>query len=143
MPWGFQVTFDVADPARQARFWAVALGYELQKPPPGFDSWVAFAERIGLPRERWDAMAAVVDPEGTRPRLLFQRVPEGKVAKNRVHLDVHVSGEHGGTEAGWNLIQEHVRRLAEAGATVLHENHDEAGRCMVLQDPEGNEFCVQ
>lgn len=74
---GVQVTFDAAEPARLAEFWAVALDYELEKPPAGFASWEEFAEKIELPREKWDSMAAVVDPAGAGPRLLFMRVPEG------------------------------------------------------------------
>lgn len=137
----FQVTFDAADPAGLADFWAVALGYQRQPPPAGFGSWAEFAERISLPRERWDDMAAVVDPDGVRPRLLFQRVPEGKTAKNRVHLDVNVGGEH--DDARWDRVLVHVGTLVAAGAAVLGEQHDQTGRCMVLRDPEGNEFCVQ
>jgi hypothetical protein len=140
---GFQVTFDAANPAGLAEFWALALNYELEKPPSGFTSWEEFAEKIGLPRERWDSMAAVVDPEKSGPRLLFQRMPEGKTAKNRMHLDVNASKPYGHTDQGWRQVEDHVRTLTAAGATVVREVNEAIGRCVVTQDLEGNEFCVQ
>jgi predicted enzyme related to lactoylglutathione lyase len=75
--------------------------------------------------------------------LLFQRVPEGKSAKNQVHLDVNVSKPHGHTEQGWRLVADHVWKLTVAGATVLHQINEKTGRCVVMQDPQGNAFCVQ
>ncbi|GAA0523211.1 hypothetical protein GCM10011581_39060 [Saccharopolyspora subtropica] len=143
---GFQVTFDAHDPARLAEFWAAALEYQVQPPPPGFDSWETFAQQIGLPREQWDAFSAVIDPEGKGPRVFFQRVPEGKTAKNRVHLDVNVSqrgpAHHDAAERR-RVIAEHVDRLKALGATYQREVDEPHGYCVVMQDPEGNEFCVQ
>ena len=49
-----QITLDCADPDRLARFWAEALGYKIQDPPEGFDSWEAFLEKIGVPKEQWN-----------------------------------------------------------------------------------------
>ncbi len=72
-----QVVFDCADPGRLAHFWAAALGYRHQPRPDGFDSWERWAERRGIPPERWNDTAALVDPDGIGPRLFFQRVPEG------------------------------------------------------------------
>ncbi|MQA27073.1 MAG: VOC family protein [Micromonosporaceae bacterium] len=140
---GFQVTFDAAEPRKLAEFWALALGYIEQPPPPGFDTWDAFADSIGLPEEKRDDLAAAIDPEGVGPRLFFQRVPEPKAAKNRVHLDVHVSAPEERTEERWRMVTEHVAVLADAGATVLREVNEPTGRCVVMRDPEGNEFCVQ
>jgi Glyoxalase-like domain len=85
-----QVTFDAADPPALAAFWGELLGYVEQDPPEGFDSWEAWAVANEVPRERWGDYDARVDPDG--PRLYFQRVPEPKSAKNRVHLDLAVSG---------------------------------------------------
>ena len=136
---GVQVTFDASDPAAQARFWATALDYVLQPPPPGWTSWEAWAESMGIPEERWNDMAAVVDPEGYRPRLLFQKVPEGKTAKNRVHLDINV----GAPDHDRARVDAHVRLLVEAGGTVVAAREQRNERWVVLQDPEGNEFCVQ
>lgn len=137
----FQVTIDAADPTALAGFWAIALSYQMQPPPPGFETWEEFGEKIGMPPERWNDFAAVVDPDGTGPRVFFQRVPEAKTAKNRVHLDVSVGGEH--DEGRWARVLEHVRTLVEAGATTVREVDEPNGRCVVLTDPEGNEFCVQ
>jgi hypothetical protein len=144
MALGIQVVFDAADPRRLAEFWALALDYELQKPPEGFRSWEEFAEKVGIPREKWDALSAVVAPDNSGPRLLFQKVPEGKTAKNRVHLDVNAASRTapGHSEEDWRQVEEHVRKLAAAGATVLREVNEVSGRCVVMQDPEGNEFCV-
>ncbi len=134
-----QVSFDAGDPAALARFWAVALDYVEQPPPPGFDTWHAFLESEGVPPEERDRAAALVDPDGVGPRLFFQRVPEPKSAKNRMHLDVNVGG-HG---ADPSVVDAHVRRLVEAGGTMVEDRHDRFSRWVVMTDPEGNEFCVQ
>jgi hypothetical protein len=134
-----QVTFDVHDLDVMSRFWALALDYEQEPPPEGFSSWEDFAERNAIPRELW--RAAVVDPERRRPRLFFQPVPEGKSAKNRVHLDIRVSAGVEG-EDGRERARRHAKRLVEAGATILHEMDEPIGWCIVMRDPEGNEFCV-
>src|ERR671916_2799029 len=95
MAHGIQVVIDCADPARLASFWADALGYKVQDPPEGFTSWEAFLTSIGVPPEEWNSASAVVDPGGAGPRIYFQRVPEPKIVKNRVHVDVNVGGGHG------------------------------------------------
>src|SRR4051794_22321584 len=86
-----QVTFDAADPAAVAQFWAEALGYQLQPPPPPFSTWDEVLDAWGVPAEDRNSRSAIVDPAGHGPRLFFQRVPEGKIAKNRVHLDVRAA----------------------------------------------------
>ena len=86
-----QVTFDCADPGAQALFWAEALGYVLQPPPPGFDSWDAALDAWGVPPEARNDRSALLDPDGAGPRLFFQKVPEGKTAKDRQHLDVRAA----------------------------------------------------
>ncbi|GAA2774385.1 VOC family protein [Saccharopolyspora taberi] len=143
----FQVTFDAHDPARQAEFWAAALDYQVQPPPEGFESWDAFAEKIGIPGDRRDRLSAVVDPENRGPRVLFQKVPEDKTVKNRVHLDVNVSrrGLVPSDDAAERRrrIAEHVQYLQALGAVVQREVDEPSGYCIVLKDPEGNEFCVQ
>ena len=88
----FQVTFDCADPDRLADFWAGVLGYKKQDPPAGYDTWPAFLTAQGVPEDQWDTRSAIVDSEGRGARIFFQRVPEPKTVKNRVHLDVSVSG---------------------------------------------------
>lgn len=138
-----QVTFDCADPAALAGFWAEALGYVLQPPPPGFDDWPAFLTANGVPRDRWNAMTAIVDPKGDGPRLLFQRVPEPKTAKNRMHLDLHLGGGLDvPIEQRRARTDAEVSRLEALGATRV-EAHEEMGvYWVVLRDPEGNEFCA-
>nr|WP_262401884.1 VOC family protein [Actinomadura sp. CNU-125] len=86
-----QITFDCADPAALAAFWAEALEYRVQEPPKGFDTWEQALEAWGVPPENRNDASAAVDPAGAGPRLFFQRVPEGKQAKNRVHLDVRAA----------------------------------------------------
>ena len=93
-----QVTFDCAEPERVARFWCEVLGYVVPPPPEGFASWDEFDRT--LPPERQGSAYACVDPTGVGPRLYFQRVPEGKVAKNRVHLDVR-AGPGSWAPSGW------------------------------------------
>lgn len=139
MSLSFQVSFDAGDPPALSGFWAVALGYVLQPPPDGFDSWSAFAESVGLPADEVGNFSALIDPEGRGPRLFFQKVPEGKQAKNRVHLDVNV----GGTDHDWPKVSAHAELLRTAGATIVEERTDEFSRWIVMLDPEGNEFCVQ
>src|SRR3954462_8263865 len=112
----FQVTFDCADPERVALFWCEALRYVVPPPPEGFASWADF-ER-SLPAERQGAAFACVDPSGVGPRLFFQRVPEGKVVKNRVHLDVRVGTGLVGEQRLAALEAEYARLAALGGKRV-------------------------
>lgn len=139
-----QVTFDAGDPAALAAFWAEALGYRLQDPPPGFDSWEQALEAMGVPEDRRNDASAIVDPSGAGPRVFFQRVPEGKTAKNRVHLDVRAAPGLQGDERMAELERE-CERLVALGATRLQRFEPDppmgAGH-IVMQDPEGNELCL-
>ena len=92
MATGVQIVFDCADPDTLATFWAAALHYKKQDPPSGFASWPDFLKAQGIPEQEWNSASAIVDPDGAGPRIYFQRVPEGKVVKNRVHLDLNVGG---------------------------------------------------
>jgi hypothetical protein len=109
------VTFDCADPERLARFWSAALG--------------------SAPAEVSEEAASVASPGGVGPRLLFLKVPEGKAAKNRVHLDLASAG----------AMDTEVERLVRLGARRLRlvEEEGDFGLFTVMQDPEGNEFCVE
>jgi hypothetical protein len=139
----FQVTFDAHDPPGLAKFWALALRYIEQPPPPGFDSWEAFADEMRIPEEHRSDRAAVVDPQDEGPRLFFQKVPEGKTAKNRVHLDVAVSGGPGtDEETRRSRIEQHVADLVKAGASEAARVEEFGEFWIVMRDPEGNEFCV-
>ncbi len=137
-----QVTFDCADPTGLASFWVEALGYVLQPPPPGFESWDAFADRIGMPAEARDAIAAAVDPEGAGPRLLFLRVPEPKSVKNRVHPDLHVVAPGTPMEDRMAALEARAGELVAQGATEVGPVEEYGQYWIVMADPEGNEFCI-
>ncbi|MBP2479078.1 hypothetical protein JOF53_007950 [Crossiella equi] len=139
-----QITVDCADPAALSEFWAQALDYRLQPPPPGFDSWPQALTAFGVPPEEHNARSAAVDPEGRGPRLFFQRVPEGKQAKNRLHLDIRAAPGLEGEER-MSVLEAEAKRLVDLGATRV-ERHDPAppfgGGHLIMTDPEGNEFCL-
>jgi len=135
-----QVTFDCAEPERVARFWCEVLGYVLP-PPEGSATWDDY--QLSLPADERGAWAACRDPRGVGPRLYFQRVPEAKVVKNRVHLDVRVGTGLVGAERLAVLEAEGARLVALGGARVrLLEADEDNESCLVMQDVEGNEFCL-
>lgn len=117
----FQVTFDCADPERVARFWSAALGYVV---PP-------------------DVPVVCEDPAGVGPRMYFQQVPEGKVVKNRLHLDIRVGTGLVG-EQRVAALEAECARLLPLGASrvelLLADEENES--TLVMQDVEGNEFCL-
>jgi catechol 2,3-dioxygenase-like lactoylglutathione lyase family enzyme len=139
-----QVTLDCADPAALAAFLAEALGYELPAPPGGFASWEQALEAMGVPPEHRNDASALVDPAGEGPRLFFQRVPEPKQVKNRVHLDLRAAPGLQG-EARMAALEAEAERLVRHGATRL-QRYEPAppleGGHIVMADPEGNEFCL-
>jgi hypothetical protein len=137
----FQVTFDCADPNALAGFWNEALGYRYDSPPPGFATWEEALDHFGVPEEDRNKASASVDPDGVGPRLFFQRVPEGKAAKNRVHLDVRAAPGLDDDERRARLTEE-ADRLIGLGATKLYELEERGQFWITLQDPEGNEFCL-
>jgi predicted enzyme related to lactoylglutathione lyase len=108
-----EVVIDCADHGSVVDFWAAALGYE-RRPV----------------NEQYVALVPPADEPG-RPALLFQKVPEAKVVKNRVHLDFRAE-----------LMAAAVACLVGLGATVLAERSLGDFAWTVLADPEGNEFCV-
>ncbi|WP_129668019.1 VOC family protein [Phytoactinopolyspora endophytica] len=137
----FQVTFDCAEPERVARFWCEVLGYVVPPPPEGFATWDDFNR--SQPPEHQGSAFACIDPSGVGPRLFFQRVPEGKVVKNRVHLDVRAGTGLVGEERLATLEAECARLLALGATHVLTQHADEHNEsCITMQDIEGNEFCL-
>jgi catechol 2,3-dioxygenase-like lactoylglutathione lyase family enzyme len=139
-----QVTFDAGDPARLSRFWAAALGYELDAPPEGFESWDAALAAWGVPEDQRNSASAIHDPQGDGPRVFFQQVPEPKAAKNRVHLDVRAAPGLDGEER-MAALEAECDRLVGLGATREQRFEPEPGRTrghLVMHDPEGNEFCL-
>jgi hypothetical protein len=139
-----QVTFDCADPDRLAHFWADLLGYQLDPPPEGYDSWDTWLIEQGVPESEWNSASAVSDPEDRGPRIFFQRVPEPKELKNRVHLDVNVGGPRGTPdEERRTAVDAEVERAIGLGAKKVRFVEEPAGRHYVMNDIEGNEFCLQ
>ncbi|TDC48742.1 VOC family protein [Actinomadura sp. KC345] len=103
---------DCHDPEALAGFWAAALGYDRGEFEPPY--------------------VALTDPSGKRPRLLLQRVPEPKAAKNRMHPDLRITDMHA-----------ELSRVMALGATIVRGPFvDDGWPTTVLADPEGNEFCL-
>jgi hypothetical protein len=144
-----QIVIDCADPARLVQFWAAALGYIVEPPPDGFGSWNEHWRHIGVPESELptdgDAADSIVDPAGVGPRVFFQIVPEPKSGKNRLHLDLKISGGRAvPLPERRERIEAEAARLEALGASrqrvLSTDGLDHYG--VVLQDPEGNEFCV-
>ena len=147
-----QVTFDAHDPRALSSFWRDLLGY-IHPGPPGVDlaegadplaAWDDFLAQIGVPEEQRNSRSAIEDPEGHGPRLFFQQVPEDKVAKNRVHLDVRASPGLQGDER-MAALEAECTRLVTLGATRIRRDEPAPpmeGGHIVMADPEGNEFCL-
>lgn len=134
-----QVAFDAVDPHRLARFWAEALEYVVEDHTGVVRQLLAVGhlreDEAVVDGDHWAFrdVATCVDPHGVGPRLFFQRVPEPKTAKNRVHLDLQV---------GADVAPAEVRRLVALGATVAWKTADRGPVTTTLRDPEGNELCV-
>jgi hypothetical protein len=144
MPVAFQVVIDCKDPAVLAAFWAEALGYEMQRPPPGFESWEDWLREMGIPEDDWNAFNAVVDPTGAGPRVFFQRVSERKRRKSRMHLDLNFGG---GPETPIDERRARVdaaaARLVELGAERVRSYEARGEYWVAMRDPEGTEFDLQ
>lgn len=130
-----QITFDCGDPIGLARFWASALRY----PEPDVEAFQDHLRSDGVAEEDLNKWCLIGDPSGVGPRVFFQAVPEPKVAKNRVHLDVRISMERPGDRA---TVDEEAARLVGLGASKVRSVVDGDSYFVVLQDPEGNEFCI-
>ena len=148
----FQVTFDAHDPRTLSLFWCDVLGYAVPG-PPGVDlpkdadplaAWDDFLARIGVPEEQRNTRSAIEDPEGQGPRLFFQQVPEDKVAKNRLHLDVRAAPGLLGNER-MAALEAECDRLVALGAKRIRRDEPApplSAGFIVMADPEGNEFCL-
>ena len=140
-----QITIDCADPAGLATFWAEALGYRLQPPPPGFGSWEAALQSFGVPQDQWNSRSALLPDDGDGPRLFFQRVPERKSGKNRLHLDVRAAPGLAGAER-MTALEAEADRLTGLGASVAYRVEPDPAAMdagfITMRDPEGNEFCL-
>jgi catechol 2,3-dioxygenase-like lactoylglutathione lyase family enzyme len=135
------ITFDCADPQALSWFWADVLGYPRGEWPPELKAQL-FAQ--GLTEEDLSNRSVAEDPTDVGPRLYFQRVPEGKTAKNRMHLDIRTIP---GRIATHEEVDAEKDRIVALGASVLHKHDGTWGGFTeyhyVMQDPEGNEFCIQ
>ncbi|HKT01561.1 MAG TPA: VOC family protein [Rugosimonospora sp.] len=147
-----QVTFDAHDPGALSAFWREVLGY-VHPAPPGVElpdgadvlaAWDDFLARAGVPERERNSRSAIEDPAGHGPRLFFQRVPEGKIAKNRVHLDVRAAPGLQG-EQRMAALEAECERLVALGGTRVQRHEPEppmSAGFIVMTDPEGNEFCL-
>jgi hypothetical protein len=147
-----QITFDAHDPRALSSFWRDALGY-VHPAPPGVElaegadplaAWDEFLERSGVPVDQRNRASAIEDPEGAGPRVFFQQVPEDKVAKNRVHLDVRAAPGLQGEER-MAALEGECDRLVGRGASRFRrfEPHPPMSQGFIVEtDPEGNEFCL-
>ncbi len=151
MAHSIQVVFACDNPAKLAEFWAAALGYIVQPPPEGFESWDAFAEKMGIPKDKWNDVSAVVDQDEKGPRILFERY-DGGAPNQRVHVDVNSVGREPDSFGGKQIDDDERRkrladertRLEGLGATYKREASGMAGEIWIeMFDPEGNWFCVQ
>jgi hypothetical protein len=148
----FQVTFDAHDPRALSTFWRDVLGY-VHPGPPGvevpegsdpLDAWDEFLARGGVPEDQRNNASAIEDPAGTGPRVFFQRVPESKTAKNRVHLDVRAAPGLQG-EDRMAALEAECERVVALGATRVRRFEPDPPMSLgfiVMQDPEGNEWCL-
>ena len=141
MAYGFQITVDCSAPHELADWWAEALGWQREPSDEAFIRRMVdagYATDADTARHRgelvWAEGAAITHPTGGAPRLLFQRVPEPKTGKNRLHLDVDV---------GADRVAEEVHRLTGMGATVLHTGQQGPHSWVTIADPEGNELCLR
>jgi len=153
MPAHFQLVIDCKNPDLLARFWAAALGYVLEPPPAGFATWDEWRRDIGLPDSELGIGAdSIIDPSGGGPRIWFHVMPDAKVAKNRLHLDIHASTEgpylssvrHIPLAIRKQRVDAEAQRLTDLGATLTGAlgaeglDHYAVG----MKDPEGNEFDI-
>jgi catechol 2,3-dioxygenase-like lactoylglutathione lyase family enzyme len=141
----FQLTFDCENARTLAAFWAGVLGYKLADPPAGFATWEAWLIHHQVPEEEWDDGASIEDPGGGRSgrRITFLKVPEPKTAKNRLHLDLDVADRTAPIDEQVRDIEREVVRIESLGGTVLRADRIPTHYHVVMQDPEGNEFCVR
>ena len=138
------MVFDWADPARLATFCPAPLHYKQQDPPAGFATWPAFLEAQGVPEAEWNSANAVVDLDGPGPRIYFQHVPEPKIVKHRVQLEVNVGGDGGSPlDERRTRGDAEVERLISIGATTMRALEQRGEYWVGMQDPDGNEVCLQ
>jgi catechol 2,3-dioxygenase-like lactoylglutathione lyase family enzyme len=134
------ITFDCSDPQKLSWFWADVFGYPRAE-------WGEFGEQLkakGLTDEDLAQRSIAEDPTGEGPRFYFQKVPEGKTAKNRMHIDIRTYPDRVATH---DEVDAEAERIVALGATVVEKKDLTWGGFgeyhYIMRDPEGNEFCVQ
>jgi hypothetical protein len=148
VPTRFQLVVDCQHPEPLARFWAAALGYVLEAPPDGFTTWDDWRRDIGLPESDLGVgvgVDSIIDPAREGPRIWFRVEPDAKVVKNRLHLDIRVSGSRSEPLAiRRQRVDAEAGRLSDLGAAatgvLTAEGLDHYA--MGMKDPEGNEFDI-
>jgi hypothetical protein len=142
----YQLVIDCADPDRQARFWAAALGYELAPPPAGFATWDDYYRDLGLPDEYLTGGAdRISDPQGGGPAIWFHVVADAKAVKNRLHIDIHASGDRTDPiQTRKKRVDAEADRVMGLGATITCVMYQEGidHYAVGMKDPEGNEFDI-
>ena len=135
------ITFDCANPRELSHFWADVLGYPRAEWPPELKQQLLDG---GLTEADLELKSVAQDPTGEGQRLFFQKVPEGKTAKNRVHLDISATPGRYPTPEELDAEKD---RIVALGATVVQKYDSDWGGIRelhyIMQDPEGNEFCIQ
>jgi hypothetical protein len=146
---GVSITIDCHDPRVLVPFWCRVLGYVPEPPPGGHATWIEYWRSLGIPEAELegaeDAQDSIIDPQGHRPRIWFQVVPEAKIVKNRVHLDVDVTDRRSlPLSERRTRVDDMAQELVHLGATLLRNSAPEGADyyAAVLADPEGNEFCI-
>jgi hypothetical protein len=150
---GFMLVIDCADPDRLSRFWVAALGYTIEPSPAGWASWDEYWRSIGVPEEDLGVGEdRIVDPEGRGPGIWFQVVPERKTVKNRLHIDIHASGDEPHASARRKIplavrkqrVDAEASRLVALGATLVAVLSTDGldHYAVAMRDPEGNEFDI-
>ena len=141
----FQLVIDCADPEPLARFWAAASGYELESPPAGFASRDAYWRDVGVPEDELGTGAdCIVDPGGRGAADLVPGSTERKAAKNRLHLDIGVSGGRAVPIGTRRSASARPARRAGLGAVLVGVLNTKGldHYAVAMKDPEGNEFDI-
>jgi hypothetical protein len=146
VPVRFQVVVDCTDTDLLARVWGAALGYQMAPPPAGFASWNDYYRRLGVPEDELVHGAdRISDPDGDGPTIWFHAVPDAKTVKNRLHFDIHVSGDWTDPiETRKSRVDAEARRLARLGAAITGPLAEDGldHYAVGMRDPEGNEFDI-
>ena len=153
MPARFQLVIDCQNPELLACFWAAALGYVLEPLPEGFATWDDWRRDIGFgDSELGIGTDSIINPRGDGPRIWFHALPDAKVVKNRLHLDIHAStdGPYASSirdiplEVRKQRVDAEARRLTDLGGTLTGAMSEDGldWYAVGMKDPEGNEFDI-